>query len=96
LAYATPLGTEITVRSGLGPAGPWSLPVRLGRCALPDEDPGALCDDVVLHPLLFGTAGDSAEIVLSHGVSTFDRPAGIANTAYGSRLVRVGWPTNLP
>jgi len=108
LAYATPLAQEVTVRSGLGPAGPWSLPVTLGRCAIPPEDPNAFCADVVLHPLLSPVAPapdasplapDAAvDIVLSYGLGSFGAPPGasVPPSAYATRLARVPWPATLP
>ena len=102
LAYATPLGGEVTLRSGLGPAGPWSLPVKLGRCAVPETDPEAFCADVVLHPALSPPAGQppaggaADEIVLSYGVGTFSATADTFAPAYETRLVRAPWPPALP
>jgi hypothetical protein len=95
LAYAAPLATEISVRSGLGPSGPWSLPVPLGRCALPAEDPGAFCADVVLYPWL-PPAPNGDGVLLSQQVTTFDRPAGVPDSAFGTRLVSAAWPASLP
>ena len=98
LAYTTPLATEISVRAGLGPSGPWSLPVTLGRCALPAEDPGAFCGDVVLYPSLppAGAAAEGDEILLVQGAGSFDRPAGVSDDAYAFRLVHAAWPSSLP
>jgi hypothetical protein len=96
MAYATPLATEITVRSGLGPTGPWSLPVTLGRCALPRDDQGAFCDDIVLQPWVSSDGGGVSPIVLTGGAGSFDPPAGSAADAYASRLLRAAWPDTLP
>jgi len=93
LAYTTPLSTAITLRSGLGPSGPWSGPVTLGPCALGAADPGAFCGDVVLNPLLASGAG---EIPIAQAVATLNRPAGVADDAYRTRLVRASWPDDLP
>jgi hypothetical protein len=95
LAYAAPLATEISVRSGLGPNGPWSLPVPLGRCALPREDPGPFCTDLVVYPWLPRAPGED-EILLAQQVGRLDRPGDARDAAYGTRLVSAGWPPSLP
>jgi hypothetical protein len=88
MAYTTPLSSEITVRSGLGATGPWSLPVVLGGCDLPSADDGAFWGDVTLVPAL----ARDGEIALTQAVASFGRPEGAAASDYWTRLVRVGWP----
>jgi hypothetical protein len=92
MAYSTPLAGEITVRSGLGVTGPWSLPVTLGRCDLPSIDQGAFCGDVTLVPAL----AREGELALTQGVGSFERPEGATASDYWTRLVRVGWPVGVP
>ncbi len=92
MAYATPLGTELTVRSGLGVTGPWSLPVTLGGCDLPSVDDGAFCGDLTLVPLLAARG----EIALTQAVGSFGRPEGATASDYWTRLVKAAWPAGLP
>jgi hypothetical protein len=98
LAYATPLATELSVRAGLGPSGPWSLPVTLGRCALPPEDPGSFCGDVTLPPSLPspGASTDADELLMAQAIGALDRPAGLSEDVYATRLVNAAWPAALP
>ncbi|MCC6214951.1 MAG: DUF4185 domain-containing protein [Polyangiaceae bacterium] len=84
LAYSTPLGAEITVRTGLGPYGPWSRPYLAARCALPSVDEESFCTHVVLHPAL--ATEDS--IGVSHGVGSFHRAPSAPPSAYRARW---GW-----
>ncbi len=92
MAYTTPLASEITVRSGLGVTGPWSLPVTLGGCDLPSIDDGAFCGDVTLVPGL----ARNGEIALTQAVASFGRPEGATASDYWTRVVRVGWPVGVP
>jgi len=91
-AYSTPLSSEITLRSGLGPDGPWSGPHVVATCNLPASDPGAFCADVVLHPAL----AYPGELVLTHGVGSFDRPEGTAPEEIRARLATFPVPSSLP
>jgi hypothetical protein len=61
MAYVSPLGSTITVRSGLSPHGPWSVPVDVARCALADSD--MFCAGLRLHPSLSPSDG---RIVVSY------------------------------
>jgi hypothetical protein len=79
-AYATPLGRTLHVRSGLGPTGPWSAPVQVTRCELPDD---AFCGGVAAHPLL-EDAPD--QLALTYAVSSFDE---LPDDAARARLVIV-------
>jgi len=96
VAYVDPLATEISLRSGLGPGGPWSMPVSLGSCALPAQDPGALCGDVVLYPSSPAANPGGPELLLAQGVVTFSRPPGVPDSTYTTRLVQAPWPAALP
>jgi hypothetical protein len=80
VAYATPLGRSLHVRSGLGPTGPWSAPVEVTRCELPG---GAFCSGVAAHPLL-EDAPD--RLALSYGVGSFEP---LPDDAARTRLVIV-------
>lgn len=86
MAYATPLTREITLRSGLGPSGPWSRPLALGACSLSFE--GAFCGDVAWLPSLAG----EEDLALSHTVYTFDA----TTNDLSSQLVRGPLPADLP
>lgn len=90
MAYATPLAREITLRSGLGPAGPWSRPLPFGACALPFEQ--AFCGDVTFLPS-FAARG---ELALAQGVVAFDRPPDDEPAQYWTRLVSGAVPDSLP
>lgn len=91
-AYATPLAREITVRSGLGPAGPWSSPQVLAACDLPESDPQAFCAEVVLHaPFSRG-----ATVALTHSVGSFDRPAETPPAEVRARFAHASLPAALP
>ena len=70
LAYTTPLGSTLTVRSGLTPEGPWSAPVTIATCAL--ADPDMFCGGVHLHPAIAAPAG---EVVLSYAPETLSSDA---------------------
>lgn len=92
LAYSTPLATEITVRSGLGPAGPWSRPHLAARCALPASDPESFCRDVVLHPAFSSPDG----LAVSHGVGSFHRALSAPAEDYRARWAALPLPQSLP
>lgn len=81
MAYATPLAREITLRSGLGAAGPWSRPFTFGSCALPFEQ--AFCGDLEFLPA-FATKG---ALALGQGVVAIDPPADADERDYWTRLV---------
>lgn len=94
MAYVTPLGDTLTVRSGLGPDGPWSAPFELARSALPDKD--AFSGSVALHPELAGRIPPGS-IAASYGFSTFTPGAAEANPeGYWSRLAVLPLPRELP
>ncbi len=90
MAYTTPLASEITVRTGLGPSGPWSLPGVLGRCALPFAE--AFCSGVSQLPS-FSTDGGLA---FAQTIQTFEPPAGATERDYWTRPVRAACPDTLP
>jgi hypothetical protein len=58
MAFVSPLGTTIEVRSGLTPEGPWSAPISLGTCDL--ADPDMFCGNIHLHPQVAVPAGSVA------------------------------------
>lgn len=90
MAYATPLTREITLRSGLGLAGPWSRPVTFGACSLPFEQ--AFCGEVTFLP----TLARRSELALAHGVYAFEHPAADDPAGYWTRLVSGAVPEALP
>lgn len=90
MAYVTPLAREISLRSGLGPAGPWSRPLSWGACALPFEQ--AFCGDVAFLPAFAG----KRELALSQAVVAFDAPATVGPADYWTQLVRGSVPASLP
>jgi hypothetical protein len=92
MAYSTPLSREITLRSGLGVAGPWSAPLPIAECDLPESDRESFCGDVTLLPALF--AGDA--ITLGQTVGSFERPPSATLEDFWTRVVRVPWPEALP
>jgi hypothetical protein len=97
MAYSTPLAREITLRSGLGVTGPWSAPLVIGECDLPEIDPDSFCGDVTLLPELFGaTDSGETEIALAQTVASFERPASATAQDFWTRLIRVPWPEALP
>lgn len=94
MAYVTPLGDTLTVRSGLGADGPWSGPFDVARCTLPDKD--AFCGGVALHPELAGRI-PSGSVAVSYAFSTFTAGAAeAAPEAYWSRLSVLALPRELP
>jgi len=80
VAYATPLGDTVFVRTGLGPAGPWSPAVAVTRCEVPDD---AFCGAMSFVPALDGSAGEPA---LTYAIATFER---LAPEDLLTRLVRL-------
>ncbi|HET9931662.1 MAG TPA: DUF4185 domain-containing protein [Polyangiaceae bacterium] len=90
MAYATPLASEIQLRSGLGVTGPWSLPLVVGRCRLPPSDPNAFCDDVTLLPAM-----ETNSLNLGYRIGSFTS-APRNPREYWTRLVTTTWPTTLP
>ncbi len=88
MAYVTPLGNELTLRSSPGPAGPWSAPVVVGRCALPSDDAQAFCARVGLHP----DAAPAGSVGITYGAGSFTPGA----AAVQMRFVEVEVPSSLP
>jgi hypothetical protein len=90
LAYVPPLGTTLTVRSGLTPVGPWSAPVALATC---DAPPGAFCDGVHLHPALGSGRG---AVLVSYGIDSLapdkDARRAAAPEAWWPRFVALSLP----
>jgi len=92
MLYATPFADSVTVRTGLGIAGPWSASHTLGHCDLPASDPSSFCTNLALIPALTG----SGEIAFTQGVASFGRPARATDEDFWTRLVRMPWPSELP
>jgi hypothetical protein len=92
MAYSTPLSRDVTLRSGLGAAGPWSAPLLIAEGDLPESDPESFCGDVTLLPALFA----EDEITLGQTVGSFGRPPSATAEDFWTRLVRVPWPEALP
>jgi hypothetical protein len=65
MVYTGPLGSTLTVRSGLSPEGPWSSPVEVATCDLADAD--MFCAGVHVHPSLASAPGT---IVVSYAPAT--------------------------
>jgi len=76
LAYVPPLGSTITVRSGLAPAGPWSTPIAVATCDL--ADPDMFCAGVRLHPAVTTSPGT---IALSYAPASLSPDAGARRAA---------------
>ncbi len=92
MLYASPLASDVTVRSGLDVSGPWSAPYTLGACDLPASDPSSFCGDLAIVPELATDGG----IAFSQAVATFARPARATDQDFWTRLVRTPWPSALP
>jgi hypothetical protein len=92
LAYVPPLGTTITVRSGLSPAGPWSAPIDVATCDL--ADPDMFCAGLRLHPAVAAPPGT---IALSYAPATFSADAGARRAgnpdAWWPRIVALPLPS---
>ncbi|HEY3352641.1 MAG TPA: DUF4185 domain-containing protein [Polyangia bacterium] len=95
MAYVTPLGRTLILRSGLGPTGPWSRPYEVAACELPARDPGAFCGNAALHPDLAARV-PAGSVALTYAIATFARPAGTTAEDYWTRLVVVPLPPELP
>ena len=76
MAYVTPLGTTITLRSGLSPEGPWSAPIEAATCDLADAD--MFCAGVHFHPSVVAS-GDA--VALSYSVSSLSSDVAMRRTA---------------
>ena len=87
MGYATPLGTEILLRSGLGPSGPWSAPVGVATCQKPAEDPDAVCVNVQLHP---GLDAGADELVATYATASSGPGQGEHPDRYTTRLIELG------
>jgi hypothetical protein len=92
MLYATPLADTVTVRTGLGIAGPWSAPHPLAGCDLPASDPSAFCANLTLVP----TLAESGELAFTQGVASFARPESATAEDFWTRLVHAPWPNELP
>ena len=92
MAYSTPLTREITLRSGLDVTGPWSGPLAVGNCGLPESDPDSFCGDITLLP----ERSAEDQIALAQTVASFERPTNATAEDYWTRLLRVPWPDDLP
>lgn len=92
MAYATPLGTTIHVRSGLAPEGPWSDDHEVSACdlAAPDE----FCVGVHLHPELASRVPAGA-VALSYVAATLGGGARAPDELW-PRLVALPLPPDLP
>ena len=76
MVFVEPLGDTIRVRSGLRPEGPWSAPIDLARCDLPDAD--MFCAGLALHPALTKTAN---ALYLSYAPSSLASDAAARRSA---------------
>ena len=94
MAYVTPLGGRLTLRTGLTPTGPWSQPREVAGCELPFLDPGSFCGGVALHPELAGLGAD--DLAITYTINTFQRPAGLGDASYDARLVVLQVPAGMP
>jgi hypothetical protein len=92
MLYATPLSSDVSVRSGLGVTGPWSAPHTLGRCVLPASDPSSFCGELALVPEL----AQNGDIAFTQAVASFSRPKAATDSDFWTRLVRAPWPGELP
>ena len=90
------LGSVIELRTGLGPAGPWSKVLTVASCDVPSDDTGAFCSGAVQHP----EAAPPGEIALSYAIPSLSADAGermaAAPERYWPRLVTMKWPEALP
>ena len=82
------LGGDLELRTGLGPAGPWSKAFVVAKCEVPA---GAFCVGAVQHPELAA----EGEIALTYGVASLSAGAKDPK-AYWPRLVTMPWPADLP
>lgn len=92
MVYATPYAREITVRTGLAPAGPWSRPVTVARCDLPAVDPEAFCGQLAILNELSG----AQNLWISQAVGTVSAPEEANARDYWTRLVELPWSEDLP
>jgi hypothetical protein len=83
MAYVPPLGSMITLRSGLMPEGPWSAPIAVATCDLADAD--MFCSGIHLHPVL---AAPSGAITLSYAPAILTPGAGARRAAQPDKW----WP----
>jgi hypothetical protein len=90
------LGRDIELRTGLGPAGPWSERVVVATCDVPDDDSDAFCSGAVQHP----EVASGSRIALTYSIQSLSPDASgrvAANPErYGPRLVILDRPTSLP
>lgn len=97
LVYVAPLGSALTVRSGLAPEGPWSAPFGLGGCELPAGD--VFCTGADVHLELEPDLAPGT-LAVSYGMSSFSTDfvarALAAPDLYWPRLARVTVPSVLP
>jgi hypothetical protein len=76
MLYATPLGTTITLRSGLAPQGPWSAPIPIATCDLADAD--MFCTGIHLHPTIASFPGT---VVVSYAAASMSADAATRRAA---------------
>ncbi len=92
MVYTTPLGSTLTVRSGLAPEGPWSAPIEVATCDL--ADPDMFCVGVHVHPWL--DVGPDA-IAVSYAPASLSSDAAARRAAdpqtWGPRIVALPIPT---
>lgn len=90
MLYAPVLGSTVTVRSGLSPAGPWSNAFDVASCDLPDKE--AFCTGVTA---LGAPAGGALRV--SYAIATFTAGAAASDPAgYWTRVASVTLPAELP
>jgi len=91
MAYVPPLGTTISVRSGLTPEGPWSAPIDVATCDL--ADPDMFCGGVHLHTAI---ATANGTVNLSYAAQSLSSDAGARRHSepekWWPRLVAVPLP----
>jgi hypothetical protein len=83
MVYVGPLGSTLTVRSGVTPHGPWSAPIELATCDLVDAD--MFCAGVHLHPSLATAPGT---VVVSYAAASLSPGVGARKLAEADKW----WP----
>ena len=92
-------GHEIEARVSVAPEGPWSAPVVLASCTLPDGDEGAFCAGVQQHPELLHDPS-ARRVVISYAVVSWPTedghdPVASSPGEYWARLGEVRLPDTL-
>lgn len=86
-------GDRVEARTAISPQGPWSEPVVIARCALPEDDEEAHCGGVFQHPELLADPS-SERVVFTYAISTFAEgdPRAANPEAYWPQLVEIDLP----